>query len=119
MIAYWHARRHDNGLSPNRPGSAMAIEYLLVTYPEARAVLADGVEVGSTNHTLLLPCDEYEITLAGGGYTPASQDIVLSDTSEVKPMVVPFAPAAASGAVSSAATGDAAGSAAGAKTNDA
>jgi hypothetical protein len=89
-----------------------------VTYPEQRAVLVDGVEVGFTNHTLLLPSDEYEITLAGGGYAPASQDIVLSDTSEVKPMVVPFAPAASS-SVTSAAIAEPAVSAPGAKKNDA
>ena len=33
----------------------MAIEYLLVTFPEQRAVLADGNGVGFTNHTLMLP----------------------------------------------------------------
>jgi hypothetical protein len=41
----------------------MAIQYLLVTYPEQRAVLADGTGVGFTNHTLMLPADEYVITL--------------------------------------------------------
>ena len=71
----------------------MAIEYLLVTYPEDRAVLAGGDEVGRTNRVLLLPADEYAITLDGDGYTPASQDVVLSDTCEEKPMVIPFASA--------------------------
>ena len=71
----------------------MAIEYLLVTYPEQRAVLADGNGVGFTNHTLMLPTDEYLITLGGGGYQPASQDIALSGTSLVKPMVIAFTPA--------------------------
>ena len=75
------------------PGSAMPIEYLLVTYPDDRPVLADGDEVGRTNHVLLLPADEYAITLGGDGYAPASQDVVLCDTSEAKPMVIPFAPA--------------------------
>jgi len=28
----------------------MAIEYLLVTYPDQREVLADGAKVGPTNH---------------------------------------------------------------------
>lgn len=71
----------------------MAIEYLLVTYPEQRAVLADGNGVGFTNHTLMLPTDEYLITLDGGGYQPPSQDIALSGTSLVKPMVISFTPA--------------------------
>ena len=70
----------------------MAIEYLLVTYPEQRAVLADGNGVGFTNHTFMLPTDEYLITLDGGGYQPPSQDIALSGTSLVKPMVISFAP---------------------------
>ena len=70
----------------------MAIEYLLVTYPEQRAVLADGNGVGFTNHTLMLPTDEYLITLDGTGYQPASQDIALSGTSLVKPMVISFTP---------------------------
>ena len=56
----------------------MAIEYLLVTYPEQRAVLADGNGVGFTNHTLMLPTDEYLITLEGDGYDPPSQDIALA-----------------------------------------
>jgi hypothetical protein len=70
----------------------MAIEYLLVTYPEQRAVLADGNGVGFTNHILMLPTDEYLITLDGSGYQPPSQDIALSGTSLVKPLVISFTP---------------------------
>jgi hypothetical protein len=70
----------------------MAIQYLLVTYPEQRAVLADDAGVGFTNHTLMLPSDEYIITLDGGGYQPASQDVVLAGTSIMKPMVIAFTP---------------------------
>ena len=70
----------------------MAIEYLLVTYPEQRAVLADGNGVGFTNHTLMLPTDEYLITLEGAGYAPPSQDVPLNGTSLVKPMVISFTP---------------------------
>ena len=69
----------------------MAIQFLLVTFPEERTVLADGSGVGFTNHILMLPGDEYEITLGGGGYSPASRDIALAGTSMVKPMVVNFA----------------------------
>ena len=68
----------------------MAIEYLLVTFPEQRAVLADGNGVGFTNHTLMLPTDEYLITLEGTGYQPPDHDIALSGTSLVKPMVISF-----------------------------
>ncbi|HXJ77273.1 MAG TPA: PEGA domain-containing protein [Candidatus Methylomirabilis sp.] len=72
----------------------MAIEYLLVTYPEERAVLADDSRVGFTNHMLMLPTDEYLITLDGSGYQPASQDIALVGTSVVRPMVISFTPTA-------------------------
>ena len=75
----------------------MAIEYLLVTYPEERAVLADGHRVGFTNHTFMLPTDEYLITLEGSGYAPPKQDVPLSGTSLVKPMVVSFSPIAGAG----------------------
>lgn len=72
----------------------MAIEYLLVTYPEERAVLADGKGVGFTNHTFMLPTDEYLISLEGDGYDPPSQDVPLTGTSLVKPMVISFTPTA-------------------------
>jgi PEGA domain len=70
----------------------MAIQYLLVTYPEQRAVLVDGAGIGFTNHTLMLPADEYTITLDGTGYLPGSQPVVLSGTSIIKPKVVAFLP---------------------------
>lgn len=73
----------------------MAIQYLLVTFAEERSVLADGAGVGFTNHILMLPSDEYEISLGGDGYTPASQSVALTGTSIVKPMVVAFTPVAA------------------------
>jgi hypothetical protein len=76
----------------------MAIEFLLVTFPEERAVLADDKRVGFTNHTLMLPTGEYVIALEGGGYRPASRDIALTGTSIPKPMVIAFAPVAAAGA---------------------
>ncbi len=75
----------------------MAIEYLLVTYPEQRAVLADGNKVGFTNHTFMLPTDEYLIALEGHGYEPPNQDIALSGTSLVKPMVISFTPTSPAG----------------------
>jgi hypothetical protein len=68
----------------------MSIQYLLVKFSEQRMVLADGDQVGVTNHTLMLPADEYTMTLDGGGYAPPSQDIVLAGTSLVRPMVIVF-----------------------------
>ena len=48
----------------------MSVEYLLVVYKGDRDVLANGDRVGVTNHTILLPTDEYIITLSGDGYAP-------------------------------------------------
>jgi hypothetical protein len=75
------------------PESAMSSEYLLVVFPQDRAVLADGDKVGVTNHVLMLPANEYEISLDGGGYKPKSQDVILTGTLVVRPKVISFAPA--------------------------
>jgi hypothetical protein len=56
----------------------MAVEYVLVVYKEDRDVLADGDRVGVTNHTILLPGNEYIITLSGDGYVPPSQTVVVA-----------------------------------------
>lgn len=68
----------------------MSLEYLLVVYKEDRDVLADGDRVGVTNHTLLLPADEYVITLSGDGYAPPSQSVLVAGTSIMRPKVVSF-----------------------------
>lgn len=68
----------------------MSVEYLLVTFNDDRDVLADGDRVGVTNHTILLPADEYNITLSGDGYAPPSQTVVLAGTSIMRPKVVTF-----------------------------
>jgi hypothetical protein len=68
----------------------MPNEFLLVTFPEVRNVLTDGNVVGKTNRTLLLPSDEYMVSLSGTGYSPAEQDLVLAGTSMQNPKVVTF-----------------------------
>ena len=72
----------------------MSIQYLLVSFPDQCNVLADGSAVGVTNHVLMLPADEYQITLSSSSYFPSSQDIALVGTSLVKPLVVAFTQAA-------------------------
>jgi hypothetical protein len=74
----------------NKNGDPMSIEYLLVTFKDQRSVLVDGDGVGVTNHTLMLPSDEYTVTLDGTGYSPMSQDVVLAGTSLVRPKVIAF-----------------------------
>jgi hypothetical protein len=73
----------------------MSNEYILVTFPELRDVLTDGNVVGKTNRTLLLPADEYMVSLSGAGYSPAEQDVVLAGTSAQHPKVVAFTQTAA------------------------
>ncbi|HVJ55397.1 MAG TPA: PEGA domain-containing protein [Aliidongia sp.] len=68
----------------------MSIEYLLVVHKDDRDVLADGDRVGVTNHTLILPADQYIITLSGDGYAPSSETVALAGTSVVRPKVVTF-----------------------------
>ncbi|MBV8889200.1 MAG: hypothetical protein JO305_05975 [Alphaproteobacteria bacterium] len=68
----------------------MSVEYLLVVYKEDRDVLADGDRVGVTNHILLLPPDEYIITLSGDDYAPPDQTVALAGTSIVRPQVIVF-----------------------------
>jgi hypothetical protein len=68
----------------------MAVEYLLVTYKDDRDVLVDDDRIGVTNHTILIPANEYIITLSGDGYAPQSQTVVVAGTSIVRPKVVTF-----------------------------
>ena len=66
------------------------LEFLLVVFKEDRRVLANGDPVGVTNHTLLIPPNDYKITLEGTGFTPAEQEVEVSGTSIMRPKVVVF-----------------------------
>ncbi len=68
----------------------MALEFLLVVFKEDRRVFANGDPVGITNHTMLIPPNEYIITLDGTGYTPPKKDVVVTRTSIMRPKVVVF-----------------------------
>jgi hypothetical protein len=68
----------------------MSMEFLLVTFKESRTVLADGDPVGVTNHVLLIPANEYDITLSGDNYAPPSQTATVMGTSIMRPAVVVF-----------------------------
>ncbi len=68
----------------------MSLEYLLVIHRDDRDVLADGDRVGVTNHTIMLPPNEYEITLAGENYAPPSQIVILAGTSVASPKTIAF-----------------------------
>ena len=68
----------------------MSMEYLLVVYKDDRDVLADGNRVGVTNHTIMLPTNQYGISLDGGGHSPPSLDVVLAGTSAMNPKRIVF-----------------------------
>ena len=68
----------------------MSVEYLLVVYKGDRDVLANGDRVGVTNHTLLLPTDEYIITLSGDGYAPPNEDVLVAGSSLMRSKVFVF-----------------------------
>jgi hypothetical protein len=68
----------------------VTFEYLLVNFRENRTVLADGMEVGVTNHILMLPPDDYTITLDGDPTTPPAANVALQNTMPMRPRVVLF-----------------------------
>lgn len=88
-MAAQQQRLHRIAVTPAEEDQ-MSVEYLLVVFRESRPVLADGDQVGVTNHTLLIPANEYEITLGGDGYAPTKQDVVVAGTSIMRPKVVSF-----------------------------
>jgi hypothetical protein len=67
----------------------MSVEYLLVVYQEDRDALAEGDRVVSPITRSSSHPGEYTITL-GGGYAPASVEVVLAGTSIMRPKVVVF-----------------------------
>lgn len=71
----------------------MLIEFLHVSFPGDAVVMANDKRVGVTNHTLMLPADEYKIVLKDMKTTPVAQDVVLTGTSIVRPKVISFAAA--------------------------
>jgi hypothetical protein len=71
----------------------MSLEFLLVSFPEEREVLANGIVVGFTNHPLMLSSNYYVITLRDTETRPAEQEALLTGTSVVRPKVLRFEPA--------------------------
>jgi hypothetical protein len=73
-----------------KEAAKMSMEFLLVTFKESRTVLADGDPVGVTNRVLLIPANEYDITLSGDSYAPQKQTITVMGTSIMHPAVAAF-----------------------------
>ncbi len=67
------------------------MEFLLVVYVAERDVLIDGVAAGITNHLITLAPGTYTVSLDGDSdFSPLEQDVLVTDTSPLKPMKVAF-----------------------------
>jgi hypothetical protein len=67
------------------------MQYLLVSFAEARRVIIDETVQGMTNELLELEEGTYRITLEGTlDFVPDMREIILRRTSELNPRVVCF-----------------------------
>jgi hypothetical protein len=67
------------------------MQYLLVSFAEARRVIIDETVQGMTNELLELEEGTYRITLEGAlDFAPDMREIILRRTSELNPKVVCF-----------------------------
>jgi len=67
------------------------MEFLLVSFPSEREVLIDEVPAGLTNHLITLAPGSYTISLAGRGFRPREQDVIVEGTSPLDPKEIAFA----------------------------
>jgi hypothetical protein len=58
--------------------------------PGRRDVFIDGAPIGVTGDTLKMRRGQYNVSLDGNDYRPASRDIDLANTTPVQPKVVSF-----------------------------
>jgi hypothetical protein len=69
------------------------MEYVRVTFPSRRTVFVDGESKGQTNRVLRLPPGPHRFDLgAPANYKPASQTLIVGDSSASEPLVVAFTP---------------------------
>jgi hypothetical protein len=69
------------------------MEYIKVNFDpkDPRDVIANGNAVGRTDDvTIMLPLDFYQISLSGGGYTPASWSGNVANTTPGTPVPITF-----------------------------
>lgn len=67
------------------------MQYLLVTFPEQRALIIDGIEQGMTNEVLELEEGTHTTTLTGpSDFDPEMREFILRRTSELNPKVIRF-----------------------------
>jgi hypothetical protein len=67
------------------------MEFMLVTYPQERDVLIDGVAAGITNQLITLEAGTYTVSLEGpADFFPGEQTVVVVDTAPLDPLEVVF-----------------------------
>jgi len=71
------------------------MEYVRVDYPQERDVYIDGQLAGKTNQPLMVEEGHHVFDLGGPhDYTPASQEVLVQNTTLIDPQVVEFSPTA-------------------------
>ena len=77
------------------------MEYLVVKFERSRRVMINGNPFGLTNTVIQIEAGTHTVTLARpADFSPATQAVVVVDTSALAPMTVTFSPAPASPASS-------------------
>ena len=72
------------------------MEYLVVKFERSRRVVIDGNPFGLTNTVIQIEAGTHTVTLAPpADFAPATQAVVVVDTSALAPMTVTFSPAPA------------------------
>ncbi|NJD54861.1 MAG: hypothetical protein FIA94_00455 [Nitrospirae bacterium] len=67
------------------------MQYLLVIFPEQRAVIIDGTEQGMTNELIELEEGTHTATLKGpSDFAPEMREFILRRTSELNPKEIQF-----------------------------
>ena len=67
------------------------MQYLLVTFPEQRVVIIDGIEQGMTNEVIELEEGTHTAILKGpSDFDPEIREFILRRTSELNPKVIRF-----------------------------
>jgi hypothetical protein len=67
------------------------MQYLLVTFPEKRAVIIDEITGGMTNELIELEEGTHAVTLEGPpDFTPEMREFILRRTSELNPKEIRF-----------------------------
>lgn len=67
------------------------MEYVRLTFPTNRPAFVDGEEIGDTNEVLRVDEGTHRFDLGKpADYQPASQDVLVTETTVLRPMVVAF-----------------------------